>query len=399
MDLVHQLTPIAEEPAAQRHPRNPGSPKPQRHRVEALVRRVPRPARRGRGRAACAAQAEDAAPRAAFDPQKTLETFDFAACPKLSQKEIADLATCRFVERHENVFFVGPAGVGKSHLAQALGHEACRRGYDVLFMPAARALAQLAAGRADGTYERRLASFARAHLLILDDFGLKPLRPPAPEDLYEIVAERYEKGSMIVTSNRVFAEWARPLRRAAPRQRRPRPPRPRRPPDRDHRRELQDPRHPPAHGREEGREPGEGGRVNGSAWISMHDPGVDQIGVSLTPPRTPGARPASTANSSTLASTCPSAASRATCGPCLAPREPARPGRPSCGTTETASPRWTSACSNRRSLTTRKIGPTSAWARTLHSGVRSSGARHASDCRRPSTVGGLHRRYAWRQAA
>ena len=74
-------------------------------------------------------------------------------------------------------------------------------------MPAARALAQLAAGRADGTYERRLASFARPHLLILDDFGLKPLRAPAPEDLYEIVAERYEKGSVIITSNRAFAEW------------------------------------------------------------------------------------------------------------------------------------------------------------------------------------------------
>ncbi|GEJ58425.1 hypothetical protein AMYX_31660 [Anaeromyxobacter diazotrophicus] len=97
--------------------------------------------------------------------------------------------------------------MGKSHLAQALGHEACRRGYDVLFMPAARVLAQLAAGRADGTYERRLAGFARPHLLILDDFGLKPLRPPAPEDLYELIAERYEKGSMIVTSNRAFAEW------------------------------------------------------------------------------------------------------------------------------------------------------------------------------------------------
>ncbi|HYD53110.1 MAG TPA: IS21-like element helper ATPase IstB, partial [Gemmatimonadaceae bacterium] len=145
--------------------------------------------------------------RAAFDPQKTLETFDFSACPKVSQKEIADLATCRFIEAHQNVFFVGPSGVGKSHLAQDLGHEACRRGYEVVFMPAARALAQLGAGRADGTYERRLASFARPDLLILDDFGLKPLRAPAPEDLYEIVSERYEKGSMIITSNRAFPEW------------------------------------------------------------------------------------------------------------------------------------------------------------------------------------------------
>jgi DNA replication protein DnaC len=145
--------------------------------------------------------------RAAFDPQKTLETFDFGVCPKLSKQEVADLATCRFIELHQNVFFVGPAGVGKSHLAQAMGHEACRRGYDVVFLPAARALAQLAAGRADGTYERRLAALARPQLLILDDFGLKPLRPPAPEDLYDLIAERYEKGSMIITSNRAFAEW------------------------------------------------------------------------------------------------------------------------------------------------------------------------------------------------
>ena len=145
--------------------------------------------------------------RAAFDPQKTLETFDFAASPKLNQKELIDLATCRFVERHQNVFFVGPAGVGKSHLAQALGHEACRRGYDVVFLSASRALAHLHAGRADGSYERRLAALVRPHLLILDDLGLKPLTRPAPEDLYEIIAGRYERGSIIVTSNRAFAEW------------------------------------------------------------------------------------------------------------------------------------------------------------------------------------------------
>lgn len=145
--------------------------------------------------------------RAAFDPQKTIETFDFAAAPKLNQKEVIDLATCRFIERKQNVFFVGPAGVGKSHLAQALGHEACRRGYDVLFMPAARALTTLNAGRADSSYERRLLALLRPHLLILDDFGLKPLRAPAPEDLYEIIAGRYEHGSIIITSNRAFPEW------------------------------------------------------------------------------------------------------------------------------------------------------------------------------------------------
>ncbi len=145
--------------------------------------------------------------RAAFDPQKTIEAFDFNACPQLSQREVADLATCRFIEAKQNVFFVGPAGVGKSHHAQALGHQACRRGYDVLFMPAARAIAHLGAGMADGSYERRLATLARPHLLILDDFGLKPLRQPAPEHLYDLIATRYEKGSTVITSNRAFDEW------------------------------------------------------------------------------------------------------------------------------------------------------------------------------------------------
>ncbi len=145
--------------------------------------------------------------RAAFDLEKTLEGFDFAFNLSINRGQIFDLATCRFVERRENVLIQGPAGVGKSHLAQALGHEACRRGCDVLFASAARMLAHLNGGRADGTYERRLATYTRPDLLIVDDFGLKSLQPPAPEDLYEIINERYEHGSMIVTSNRAFSEW------------------------------------------------------------------------------------------------------------------------------------------------------------------------------------------------
>jgi DNA replication protein DnaC len=145
--------------------------------------------------------------RASFDLEKTLEGFDFGFNPSIPRQQVFDLATARFVERHENVLIQGPAGVGKSHLAQALGHEACRRGFDVLFTSASRLLAHLHGGRADGTYERRLASYLRPDLLILDDFGLKLLVPPAPEDLYEIINERYERGSLIITSNRAFAEW------------------------------------------------------------------------------------------------------------------------------------------------------------------------------------------------
>lgn len=146
--------------------------------------------------------------RAAFQPDKTLERFDFSFNPQLNRQQILELATCQFVVRKEPVLIVGPAGVGKSHVAQALGHAACCRGYDVLYLNAARLLQHLSGGRADGTYERRLQNLARADLLIIDDFGLKPLRPPAQEDFYDLINERYEKAATIVTSNRALDEWS-----------------------------------------------------------------------------------------------------------------------------------------------------------------------------------------------
>jgi DNA replication protein DnaC len=121
--------------------------------------------------------------RSGLSPSKTLEAFDFSFNPTIKRQQVFDLATCAFVERAESVFLLGPAGVGKSHLAQALGHEACRRGFDVVFAKTSAMLSHIHAGRADGTYERRLASYQRPDVLILDDFGLKPMRPPAAEDL------------------------------------------------------------------------------------------------------------------------------------------------------------------------------------------------------------------------
>jgi DNA replication protein DnaC len=145
--------------------------------------------------------------RAAFDPTKTLEGFDFSFNPKLNKAQLFDLATCAFIERHENVLVYGPTGVGKSHIAQALAHEACRRGHEVLFINTAKMLTHLAGGRADGTHEQRLTRYTRPALLVLDDFGLKPLRPPGPEDLYDVINERYEKASIALTSNRDRSEW------------------------------------------------------------------------------------------------------------------------------------------------------------------------------------------------
>jgi DNA replication protein DnaC len=145
--------------------------------------------------------------RANFDPGKSLEGFDFAFNPKLNKAQIFDLATGQFIERHENVLVYGPCGVGKSHLAQALAHEACRRGYEVLFVTTAKMLQHLAGGRADSSRPQRLQRYLRPDLLVLDDFGLMPVRSPGPEDLYEVIDTRYEKGSILITSNRDRSEW------------------------------------------------------------------------------------------------------------------------------------------------------------------------------------------------
>lgn len=145
--------------------------------------------------------------RAGFEQLKALEDFDFHFNPQVPKARIIDLATCNFIQRKENVLLIGPAGVGKSHLAQALGHRACRAGYRTLYTQAGDMLTQLRAARADGSYDRRLARYTSPDLLILDDLGLRPLRDPEPLDLYEVIRHRYERGSLVVTSNRTVDEW------------------------------------------------------------------------------------------------------------------------------------------------------------------------------------------------
>ncbi len=145
--------------------------------------------------------------RAGFRSSKTLEAFDFDHNPTVDQPLIRELAACRFIEEKVAVLIAGPCGTGKSHIAQALGHCAVREGYDVLFTTQSQLLSQLHAARATNTFERRFQTLARVPLLIIDDFALKPLRPPHDEDFHDLVAERYEQTATIVTSNLDFAEW------------------------------------------------------------------------------------------------------------------------------------------------------------------------------------------------
>jgi DNA replication protein DnaC len=141
------------------------------------------------------------------DPQKTLAHFDFSARPGLNRGLITDLASCVFISRHENILMCGPTGTGKSHLSNAIAIEALKQDLRVFSRPLHRLLNELQIARAKGAYSRVLARVIHCDLLVLDDFGLQTLTPTAIQDLYQILADRYESGSIIITSNRAFEEW------------------------------------------------------------------------------------------------------------------------------------------------------------------------------------------------
>lgn len=145
--------------------------------------------------------------RANIRSDKTLENFDFNFNPKINRALIQELASCRFIQEKAPVLIVGPTGTGKSHIAQALAHCAIQQGVDVLWLSQTQLFAALQAARAEGRYEKKFLEFAKIPLLIIDDFGLRPIRSPQDEDFHDLISHRYENSATLITSNLDFNEW------------------------------------------------------------------------------------------------------------------------------------------------------------------------------------------------
>lgn len=145
--------------------------------------------------------------RAHISGDKTLESFDFDFNPQINHAQIKELASCSFIEEKVPVLIVGPCGTGKSHIAQAIAHCSIQRGIDTLWLSQTQVFNELQAARASGLFDKKFSELIKIPLLIIDDFGLRPLRNPQDEDFHDLISERYERASTMITSNLDFSEW------------------------------------------------------------------------------------------------------------------------------------------------------------------------------------------------
>lgn len=144
---------------------------------------------------------------ARFPQVKTLSSFDFKRNPSLDEAHIRTLANCEFVREGRPVLFIGGTGTGKTHLATALGYEACSRGHAVKFVTAAALVNELTEARESRDLSRVVGRYARTELLVLDELGYLPLSPEAAQLLFQVIAERGERRATIITTNLPFSEW------------------------------------------------------------------------------------------------------------------------------------------------------------------------------------------------
>jgi DNA replication protein DnaC len=147
--------------------------------------------------------------KAKFPFVKTVEEFDFSFQPGLREREVINLCSLEFIDKKENVIFLGPPGVGKTHLSVGLGMKACTAKYRVVFTSAQGLLEELMVSQRDGSLLEKLMVYSRLHLLIIDELGYMPITREQANLLFQLISIRYEKGSIVLTSNYNFDEWAR----------------------------------------------------------------------------------------------------------------------------------------------------------------------------------------------
>jgi len=142
-----------------------------------------------------------------FPAFKTLEEYDFNFQPNLNRQEIYNLATSEFIRKKENIVLIGPPGTGKTHIGISLGVKALQQGYKVIFTTVSDMMTTLFQSKADNSYHQKLKYYLSPELLILDELGFRKLNEHIVDQFYEIISQRYEKGSIIITSNKTFDEW------------------------------------------------------------------------------------------------------------------------------------------------------------------------------------------------
>jgi DNA replication protein DnaC len=143
--------------------------------------------------------------------RRTLEDFDFSFQPSIDERQIKELATLSFVPNAANVILLGPPGVGKTHIAVGLGLRAIEQGHGVYFIKAEALIEDLRRAMAEHTFERRMRVYLTPKVLIIDEFGIWPYDRQAATALFSLVSSRYERGSIIMTSNKGFGEWGEVL--------------------------------------------------------------------------------------------------------------------------------------------------------------------------------------------
>ena len=145
--------------------------------------------------------------KAKLPAHKTVEDFDFSFQPSLNKKQVNDALTCQFIKEKRNLIFIGHPGTGKTHLSIAVALRALAKNFKVMFTSVSEMLYQLYISKADNTYYKKINEYLSPDLLIMDELGFKKFPQYAADDFFEIISKRYERGALIITTNKPFEEW------------------------------------------------------------------------------------------------------------------------------------------------------------------------------------------------